>query len=75
MHVIPIGNHRLDLHRRAARGRRLAKLSHDRTIAEMLDGLANYLELEAIIEEAQIDPFLRVGALPPASIRAGVGAR
>jgi hypothetical protein len=75
MHVIPIGNHPLDMHRRAARGRRLARLSHDRTIAEMLDGLANYLELEAIIEEAQIDPFLRVGALPAPPVRTGVGAR
>jgi len=55
------------LRRRVARSRRLAQLSHNRAIAELLDDLASYLDLEAIIAESQIDPFERRRLAPIAA--------
>ena len=59
MTVIAMDKVSSGLRRRVARSRRLARLSHNRAIAQLLDDLAAYLDLEAIIEESQIDPFHR----------------
>jgi hypothetical protein len=59
MSVISLDQVSAGLRRRVTRSRRLAKLSHNRAIAELLDDLAAYLDLEAIITESQIDPFAR----------------
>jgi hypothetical protein len=49
------------LRHRAARGRRIAKVVHNRAIAVMLEDLARYLDLEAVVADTMADPFVRPG--------------
>jgi len=51
------------LRRRAIRCRKRARDTRNEAVAQMIRDLADYLDLEAVIEEAQTDPFRRRSAL------------